>query len=186
MPAVHLAAGDLQLGLGHGAHLEILGAPGPRAHDGRQGHRAQLRLANTVELLLQHCRPEMGGKKAAGRSRNTWTNLPKPASPPCTSTPRVKGARGVPGAAAIPQHGTLTSWETPSPPAWWTPHHPPDRSDPCSFSVEVKRKHVSLCAPPHRCPGWGTPKTPRHVPSPPSSTACPRGTLQHPEERSWL
>jgi len=55
--AVHLSAGDVLLGLRHGAHLEALRPAGPRAHDGRQRHGARLHPAHLVELLLQHRGP---------------------------------------------------------------------------------------------------------------------------------
>lgn len=106
VPSVHLAAGDLQLGLGHGPHLEVLGAPSPGAHDGRQGHRAQLRLADAVKLLLQHSRPATGG---GGKRQLDPGTLTSDKPPPRTSAtavyepPRVKDAHGMPGAAAVPR-----------------------------------------------------------------------------------
>lgn len=58
VPSVHLATGDLQLRLRHRAHLKVFWPSSPCPHDGWQGHRAQLRLAYTVKLLLQDGRPE--------------------------------------------------------------------------------------------------------------------------------
>ena len=57
---MHLPAGDVLLGLGHGAHLEVLWAAGARAHDGGQGHRARLNPPHRVELLLHDRGPSEG------------------------------------------------------------------------------------------------------------------------------
>lgn len=58
--SVHLATGNLLLGRGHAAHLEILWTRGSGAHDGGQGHRAVLHLPHPVVLLLKDCRPREG------------------------------------------------------------------------------------------------------------------------------
>lgn len=53
VPPMHLATGDLLLGLGHGAHLEVLRPTGTRPYDNREGHGAVLGFVQLVELLLQ-------------------------------------------------------------------------------------------------------------------------------------
>ena len=54
MSPVHLARGDLLLGRGHGAQVEVLRpAHRARADDAGQRHRAVLHVAHAVELLLQ-------------------------------------------------------------------------------------------------------------------------------------
>lgn len=59
VPSVHLSAGDVLLGLGHGAHLEALWTSGSWPHNGWESHRACLHLTHLVELLLQHCGPQV-------------------------------------------------------------------------------------------------------------------------------
>ena len=88
VPSVHLATGDLQLSLRHRAHLEVFWPSSPCPHDGWQGHRAQLRLAYTVKLLLQDSRPETG--------RNTRS---RDAHSPGT---RLSGSAAAKGLAALP------------------------------------------------------------------------------------
>jgi len=56
--SVHLPAGDVLFGLRHGAHLEALWTPGPRADDGGQSDRARLHLPHLIKLLLENCGPE--------------------------------------------------------------------------------------------------------------------------------
>lgn len=59
--SVHLSAGDVLLGLRHGAHLEALWTSGTGTHDGGQSHRARFHLPHPIELLLQEGRPEITG-----------------------------------------------------------------------------------------------------------------------------
>lgn len=69
----------------------------------------------------------------------------------------------------------LTSLETQSLPAWWTPHPPPVQNGLCSFSAEGKRKHVKPAhasqpfrIPAAQAPYWGH----RVPPAAPCANSC--------------
>lgn len=63
VPCVHLATGDLLLGLRHGTHLEALWTSCTWTHDDRQSHRACLHPLHFIKLLLQHCRSVSNAQK---------------------------------------------------------------------------------------------------------------------------
>jgi len=86
---VHLARGDLLLGQGHGAQVEVLRpAHRPGADDPGQRHRAVLQVAHAVELLLQDGGPA-GGEDG---DRSGW-ECARGRRLTCLSTVQPRGGR---------------------------------------------------------------------------------------------
>lgn len=143
---MHLATSDLQLRLWHCAHLEVLRPSSPCAHDGWQGHCAQLCLAYTVKLLLQDSQPETGRSTRSRDAHGLWECCSEglAALPPCMLCCKLGWSllsTQLLGSSLAP--GELTSLETRCLPAWGTPHPPPVQSGLCSSSAEGRRKCVS-------------------------------------------